>query len=117
MIVVATGVALLQLWGANAVMWFEPGRVGGRLVSALVTIAVAAVAAIIVWEGANAALEPLGCLGDLGWYCIRFTLWAMNWRLPREVTGRILSQAGSNASPARRQMYFFIRTNRLCERV
>jgi hypothetical protein len=27
------------------------------------------------------------------------------------------SQAGSNASPARTQMYFFIRTNRLCERV
>ena len=46
----------------------------------------------------NATLEPLGCLGDLGWYCIRFTLWAMNWKLPREVTGQILSQAGSNAT-------------------
>src|SRR6266853_1273359 len=40
-IVVVRGVALLQLWGANAVMWFEPGRFGGRLVSALMTIAVA----------------------------------------------------------------------------
>jgi len=40
----------------------------------------------------NGTLEPLGCLGDLGWYCIRFALWAMNWRLPREVSGRILSQ-------------------------
>ena len=40
----------------------------------------------------NAALEPDGCLGDLGWYCIRFALWAMNWRLPREVSGRVLSQ-------------------------
>ena len=40
----------------------------------------------------NAALEPAGCLGDLGWYCIRFALWAMNWRLPREVNGRMLSQ-------------------------
>lgn len=38
------------------------------------------------------ALEPLGCLGDLGWYCIRFALWAMNWRLPREVSGRTHSQ-------------------------
>lgn len=57
LIIVATGVALLQFWGANAFMWFEPNRIGGRLVSALVTIAVAAVAAIIVWEGANAALE------------------------------------------------------------
>jgi len=43
----------------------------------------------------NAALEPAGCLGDLGWYCIRFALWTMNWQLPREVTGNILSQSGS----------------------
>ena len=38
-------------------------------------------------------LEPAGCLGDLGWYCIRFALWTMNWQLPREVTGKILSQS------------------------
>src|SRR5208282_6036000 len=44
---------------------------------------------------ANGALEPTGCLGDLGWYCIRFALWTRNWRLPREVTGRLLSQSGS----------------------
>jgi predicted dehydrogenase len=48
----------------------------------------------------NSRLEPAGCLGDLGWYCIRFTLWAMRWRLPREVTGRILLQSGSRHSPA-----------------
>ena len=41
----------------------------------------------------DGALEPAGCLGDLGWYCIRFALWTMNWRLPREVTGKILSQS------------------------
>jgi len=38
-------------------------------------------------------LEPAGCLGDLGWYCLRFSLWAMNWQLPRTVTGRVLSQS------------------------
>ena len=38
-------------------------------------------------------LEPAGCLGDLGWYCIRFALWTMNWQLPHTVTGRILSQS------------------------
>jgi predicted dehydrogenase len=27
-------------------------------------------------------LEPMGCLGDLGWYCIRLALWAAGWRLP-----------------------------------
>jgi predicted dehydrogenase len=45
---------------------------------------------------ANAALEPAGCLGDLGWYNIRFTLWAMNWQMPREVFGRLL--AGTDAA-------------------
>ncbi|MGD0253827.1 MAG: Gfo/Idh/MocA family oxidoreductase [Verrucomicrobiota bacterium] len=38
-------------------------------------------------------LEPFGSLGDLGWYCIRFTLWALKWQLPHTVTGRILSQS------------------------
>ena len=38
-------------------------------------------------------LEPAGCLGDLGWYCIRFTLWALKWQLPHTVTGRMLSQS------------------------
>lgn len=38
---------------------------------------------------AHGALEPLGCLGDLGWYCLRFTLWAMNYAPPVQVTGRI----------------------------
>jgi len=47
---------------------------------------------------AQTALEPLGCLGDLGWYCLRFTLWAMRWKLPRRVTGRILA-GGSDAAP------------------
>ena len=47
-------------------------------------------------------LEPAGCLGDLGWYCLRFTLWAMNWQLPQTVTGHILSQstAGSGRVPS-----------------
>lgn len=40
----------------------------------------------------HGALEPLGCLGDLGWYCIRFALWAMDWQMPQKVTGRIVSQ-------------------------
>ena len=30
-------------------------------------------------------LEPLGCLGDLGWYNIRLTLWAMNWQMPKQL--------------------------------
>lgn len=50
----------------------------------------------------NGALEPAGCLGDLGWYCIRFALWTMNWKMPRSVTGKILSQSPKlrNRTPA-----------------
>jgi len=43
-IIVATGVLMLQFWGADAVTWFEGDRIGARLLSALITIAVAAVA-------------------------------------------------------------------------
>lgn len=36
-------------------------------------------------------MEPLGALGDLGWYNIRFTLWTMNYQMPEQVIGRILT--------------------------
>jgi predicted dehydrogenase len=42
---------------------------------------------------AHGVLEPTGCLGDLGWYCIRFALWTLRWQLPESVAGRILSEA------------------------
>ena len=48
----------------------------------------------------HGGLEPLGCLGDLGWYCLRLSLWAAGWRLPRQVTGRILTQVERKGSPA-----------------
>ena len=38
----------------------------------------------------HASLEPTGCLGDLGWYCLRAALWAMKWELPARVCGRVL---------------------------
>lgn len=43
----------------------------------------------------SSGLEPAGCLGDLGWYCIRASLWAMNWQLPTRVSGRVLEQEGN----------------------
>ena len=43
---------------------------------------------------ANNALEPLGCLGDLGWYNIRFSLFVMNYQMPERVSGRILEEHG-----------------------
>lgn len=47
----------------------------------------------------NAALEPQGALGDLGWYSIRFILWAMNWQLPNEVRGLTLNETHRDDSP------------------
>jgi predicted dehydrogenase len=48
----------------------------------------------------DSAMEPFGCLGDLGWYCIRFALWTMREQLPKRVTGRILAEARGKSSPA-----------------
>lgn len=62
---VATIVVLLQLWGADSFAWFAGRSFGARLVSALVTVAVALLAAIAVWEVANAALtRRLGRLAE-----------------------------------------------------
>ena len=49
---------------------------------------------------ANGAMERFGCLGDLGWYCIRFALWVMNWEMPRSVTGRILQEVTAPGASA-----------------
>lgn len=32
------------------------------------------------------ALDPQGCLGDVGWYCVRSMLWAFDWAPPLSVT-------------------------------
>jgi len=48
----------------------------------------------------HSALEPLGCLGDLGWYNIRFLLWVMQWRLPVKVCGHMLAGHNRADSPA-----------------
>lgn len=54
----------------------------------------------------NAQLEPNGSLGDLGWYCIRFALWVMNWEMPEEVTGRILSRQGAVPTEFSGELFF-----------
>ncbi len=47
----------------------------------------------------NSSLEPAGVVGDLGWYDIRFALWAMNYQMPLEVRGRILRSGRRDDSP------------------
>ncbi len=44
----------------------------------------------------QSSLEPHGCMGDLGWYCIRFSLWAMKWQMPQWVSARMLSGFSAN---------------------
>jgi predicted dehydrogenase len=44
-------------------------------------------------------LEPLGCLGDLGWYNLRFTLWVQRYQMPLRVTAQMLAEARRPDSP------------------
>ncbi|WP_309142368.1 mechanosensitive ion channel domain-containing protein [Bradyrhizobium sp. sGM-13] len=50
-------VALLEVWGINAIVWFYGGQIGSRLLSAVVTVGIAALAAAAIWEISNALLD------------------------------------------------------------
>lgn len=54
----------------------------------------------------HGGLEPLGCLGDLGWYNIRFILWVMNYRMPQRLSGRMLAEYRRPDSPGATPMEF-----------
>jgi predicted dehydrogenase len=47
----------------------------------------------------NSSLEPHGCMGDLGWYCIRFFNWLFDGQLPVEVRARSLFPLQGDGSP------------------
>lgn len=49
----------------------------------------------------HSGLEPAGCLGDLGWYTIRFSLWTMKYAMPTRVSGRLLNGTSRPDSPDR----------------
>ena len=55
----------------------------------------------------NGALEPAGCLGDLGWYCIRFALWTMNWQMPHDVSRHKFFRSRKTATVARARRWNF----------
>ncbi|SAK48142.1 MscS mechanosensitive ion channel [Caballeronia catudaia] len=54
---IAMIVALLEVWGVNIIHFFTSGGVGNRLASAFITILIAAVFAVLVWEAANIVVE------------------------------------------------------------
>jgi small-conductance mechanosensitive channel len=62
-------VALLEVWGVDAIVWFYGGQIGSRLLSAVVTIGIAAIAAAVIWEASNAMLDrQLNMLSREGHY-------------------------------------------------
>ncbi|WP_338665102.1 mechanosensitive ion channel domain-containing protein [Pararoseomonas sp. SCSIO 73927] len=52
-----TFLVLLETWGIDAFTWFRSGGLGARVVSSLVSIGLTVLAAITVWEVANAAIQ------------------------------------------------------------
>ena len=50
-------VLMMQAWGLNALVWFKANALGGRLVSASLTVLIAGAIALAVWEGANGAMD------------------------------------------------------------
>ena len=62
-------VALLEVWGVDAVVWFYGGQIGSRLLSAVVTIGIAALAAAAIWESSNALMDrQINVLSHKGHY-------------------------------------------------
>ena len=51
-------------------------------------------------------LEPQGTLGDLGWYCLRFILWARGFKAPVQVCGRQLDATRRSGSGGETPMEF-----------
>lgn len=54
---VITVIALLEVWGLDAAEWFTSDHIGGRLLSAVITVAIAGVIALTIWEAVNAAVD------------------------------------------------------------
>ena len=50
-------IALLEVWGIDAVDWFASNSLGGRVLGALLVIGATVIAALLIWELANSAIE------------------------------------------------------------
>ncbi|WP_061025397.1 mechanosensitive ion channel domain-containing protein [Bradyrhizobium sp. CCH5-F6] len=50
-------VAVLEVWGVDAIVWFYGGQIGSRLISAVVTIGLAVFIAAAIWEASNALMD------------------------------------------------------------
>ncbi len=52
-----TAFALLWVWGVNTASWFSHGGLGGKLATALITVAIAGALTLATWEGVNTGLD------------------------------------------------------------
>jgi small conductance mechanosensitive channel len=50
-------VVLFQAWGLDSFSWFSTGALGGRILSALINIAITLLIGVLGWEVANAAVQ------------------------------------------------------------
>ncbi len=57
LITAASGFVLLEVWGLGAWSWLNQTGLGARIVSAVTSIGLMLVLAVLVWEGANASVE------------------------------------------------------------
>ena len=57
LITVCVLIVLFQAWGFDAISWFAAGTIGRSLASAVVTIAIAVILALVVWQASNAVFE------------------------------------------------------------
>jgi predicted dehydrogenase len=55
---------------------------------------------------AATATEPLGCLGDLGWYNVRFALFAMKYALPERVIGHLIADHNGVPTEFSAELFF-----------
>lgn len=56
-VTLVTVLALFQSWGWSVLDWFGDGSIGRSLLSAFLTILIAAIIAVVVWEGANVTVN------------------------------------------------------------
>ena len=57
LIMATTAIGLLEVWGFSPLTWFTVGKLGARLVSAVLTSGLTVVIAVVVWEVVNASVE------------------------------------------------------------
>jgi small-conductance mechanosensitive channel len=58
LLIIAAGLlALLEVWGVDALAWFAGGTLGGRLLGTLLSIGLTLLLALAVWEVANTAIQ------------------------------------------------------------